>query len=105
MYSYHPKFGYGTHTTHGQKVYFYIIFLNTFLSSRVLDYFAYSASRNIQYFPCLRIFRVFRIFEYSVCSVILLRRSTIPLIESPHVSGNMAANYDGNRKLHHSQKT
>ena len=37
MYNYHPKFCYGTHTTNGQKVYFHILFLNAFLSSRVLD--------------------------------------------------------------------
>ena len=38
MYNYHPKFCYPTQTTHGQKVYFfYILFLKTFLSSRILD--------------------------------------------------------------------
>ena len=79
MYNYHPKFCYGTHTTHGQKVYFLYPFLKYFpliprsrliRIFRVLEYSVYSAFQNIQYFPCFRIFRVFRILEYSVCSTI-----------------------------------
>ena len=86
MYNYHPKFCYGTHTTHGQKVYFFYPFSKDFPLIprfrlipifRVLEYSVYSAFQNIQYFPCFRIFRVFRILEYSVCSI-PFHRSTIP---------------------------
>ena len=57
MYNYHPKFCYGIHTTHGQKVYFLYPFF--------------------KYFPLIprfRLIRIFRILEYSVCSVISFRR-------------------------------
>ena len=86
MCNYHPKFCYGTHTTHGQKVYFLYPFLKYFpliLRFRlirvflVLEYSVNSAFQNIQYFPCFRVFRVFRILENSVCSAIPIRRSTI----------------------------
>ena len=83
--NYHPQFCYGTHTTHGRGLRFNrpyprrleslticgcnykgsaLSSVNTFLSSRVLEYSVYSAFQNIQYFPCFRIFRVFRILEY-----------------------------------------
>ena len=58
-----------------KKCIIYILFLKTFLSSRVLEYSVYSAFKNIQYFPCFRMFRIFRIFEYSVCSAIPFRHS------------------------------
>ena len=71
MYNYHPKFCYGTHTTHGQKVYFLYPFLKYFPPIprfqliriyRVLEYSVYSAFQNIQYFPCFRIFRIFAVY-------------------------------------------
>ena len=52
MYNCHPKFCYGTHITHGQKVYFLYLFL--------------------KYFPLIprfRLIRIFRVLEYSVYSV------------------------------------
>ena len=76
MYNYHPKFCYGTHTTHGQKVYFLYPFFKYFpliLRFRLIRIFRVS-----KYFPCFRIFRVFRILEYSMCSAIPFRRSVIP---------------------------
>ena len=44
----------------GKKCIFYILFLKTFLSFRVLEYSVYCAFQNIQYFPCFRISCVFR---------------------------------------------
>ena len=84
MNNYHPKFCYGTHTTHGQKVYFLYPFFKyspliprfvTFRIFRVLKYSIYSV---FQYsiFPCYKILRVFRILEYSVCSAIPPNRVT-----------------------------
>ena len=64
MYNYHPKFCYGTHTTHGQKVYFYILFLKTVLSSRVLDLIF--IFRVLEYSVCIPYFRIFRVFRHSV---------------------------------------
>ena len=49
MHNYHPKFCYGTHTTHGQKV-----------------YFLYPFFKDFPIIPRFRIIRIFRVLEYSV---------------------------------------
>ena len=48
---------------------------------RVLEFSVCSVFQNILFFPCFRIFHTFRILEYSVHSAIF-RRSTIPFHHS-----------------------
>ena len=79
MYNYHPKFCYGTQTTHGQKVYFLYPFFKYFPLIPRFRLFRISSSR-------FRIFRIFRVSKYSIFSCFrifrVFRNSAIPFHHS-----------------------